>query len=160
MTPRLLTPPDWEKFKTIRLSGLRTDPQAFAGDFTEELTRDESGWRRRLGGEDRFFFGVEREDRLLAIAGAKKEKDGSWVVMAVHTLSVARGQGLAQQLIKSIITEAKNRGAFKLKLWVNADQEDAIHVYLKSGFKILELIRNQKMADGKYHDEYSMEKTI
>ncbi len=149
---------DWEKFRAIRLAGIKNDPQAFGGDLTEELERKESGWRERLESLDRFFFVAENSGVFVALAGAKKTGDNIWMLVSVYTLPEFRGRGLAKALTKKVIEELKSRGAHTVHLMVNIDQKDAVHVYEDAGFEIVKAVKDEKMADGQFHDEYVMEK--
>ncbi|HEY9481075.1 MAG TPA: GNAT family N-acetyltransferase [Candidatus Paceibacterota bacterium] len=151
---------DWEKFRDLRLFGLATDPQAFGGNFANESERDETEWRKRLGAFDRFFFIAEKEGIFVAVAGAKQVGPTRWMLIAVYTKPEFRGQGLAQKLTNFVLIETKNRSGEIVELMVNVDQKDAVRVYEKTGFKIVKTLKDEKMGDGKLHDEYQMEKTL
>jgi ribosomal protein S18 acetylase RimI-like enzyme len=156
MKIKTLTSDDWKMLRDIRLAGLKSDPQAFGGSFDEEVHRQELDWRKRLKNPDRIFMAVEENHSLLSLAGAIKNSADEWSLVAVHTLSHARGKGYAQVLVKHVIEEVKKRGAQAIQLMVNTDQTDALHVYEKAGFKIVETIKGEKMGDGLLHDEYLM----
>ncbi len=159
MNKRLLSSDDWQKLRDIRLVALKTDPQAFGGNFDEEVDRQELEWRKRLENPDRFSVAIEENDILVSLAGALKDKeDGKWMLVAVYTRPEARGRGYSQELTQFVIEEVKRRGVSEIKLTVNVDQKDAVHVYKKTGFKIMETKRGEKMGDGKLHDEYLMVK--
>lgn len=160
MNIKLLSAEDWQKFKTIRLAGLQSDPQAFGGDMTEEINRQEPEWRRRLSDLNRFYFGAEDDGTLIAIAGARKIDDQMWMLNAVHTLPEYRGKGLAQEIIKYCLDEARKRGASKMSLMVNVDQKDAIHIYEKLGFQSKKILPQEKMSEGSFHDSNYMEKDL
>jgi ribosomal protein S18 acetylase RimI-like enzyme len=159
MNTRIVTPNDWKKFREIRLAGLRTDPQAFGGNLTEEAERKEPEWRRRLESPDRFFIAAEENDAFISMAGSKQVGDKSWILVAVHTLPQARGRKIAQKLIGEVINECRKRGADRMELMVNTDQKDAVHIYEKAGFKIIKTLQDEKMGDGNLHDEFVMEKS-
>lgn len=161
MNKRLLSSDDWQKLRDIRLSALKTDPQAFGGNFDEEVNRQEPEWRKRLENSERFSVAIEENNALVSLAGAIKNKeDGKWMLVAVYTRPEARGRGYSQELTQFVIEEVKKRGASEIKLTVNVDQKDAVHVYEKAGFKIIETKKGEKMGDGKLHDEYLMVKKL
>jgi GNAT superfamily N-acetyltransferase len=151
---------DWKKFQTIRLAGLKSNPEAFGGDLAEELNRKEPECRKRLESQDRFYFAVEENRVFVSIAGAKNIGDKLWMLMAVYTLPEARGKGLAKDLVEKTIQESRDRGAIAIQLMVNIDQKDAVYIYKNAGFKILKTLKDEKMSDGRLHDEYFMEKVI
>ena len=124
-----ITPDNWEKFRTIRLAALNSDPQAFGAEVGDEAERKEPEWRKRLASPDRFFFAVEEGDVYASIAGARLIEEKTWMLLAVHTLPESRGKGFAQALVDRVIEEARSRGADTIQLSVNIDQENAVHVY-------------------------------
>lgn len=151
---------DWQKFRDIRLYGLKNDPQAFVGDFSEILKRTELDWWSRLKGIDSFFFAAEENSIFVSIAGAKRTSDTKWMLIAVHTLKANRGTGLAQQVIDKVFEELRKRGVMTVELIVNTDQKDAVHIYEKLGFRTIKILDGELMGDGKLHEGYSMEKML
>ncbi len=160
MKIKMVAPDDWMKFRDIRLAGLQTDPQAFSGNLGEEAERKEPDWRKRLESADRFYFAAEERGSFVSIAGAKEIGGKSWMLVAVHTLPRARGRKLAQRLVEEVVDECKRRGSDRVELMVNVDQKDAVHLYEKSGFKTVKLTKDEKMGDGKLHDEFLMERLL
>lgn len=160
MNIKLVAPDDWKEFREIRLAGLKSDPQAFGGNLTEEAKRKEPEWRKRLESSDRFFLVVEENDVFVSVAGAKEISNKNWMLVAVHTLPQARGRKLAQRLTEEVVSECKKRGADRIELMVNIDQKDAVHIYEKAGFKTVKVLKDEKMGDGKLHDELLMEKYL
>jgi ribosomal protein S18 acetylase RimI-like enzyme len=160
MNIRITVPDDWQKFREIRLMGMNTDPQAFGGDLTEEKNRKEPQWRERLGSPERLFYIAEEGDRFVSMAGAKKIADKRWLLVGVYTRPEYRGKGLARQLIEKVITELQHKGVDAIRLMVNIDQKDAVHLYEKLDFKIVKTLKDEKMTDGSLHDEYLMEKGL
>jgi predicted GNAT family acetyltransferase len=157
MNIKLLASNDWEKLRDIRLAALQTDPQAFAGSFAGEQQRKEPEWRKRLEDTDRIYFTAEENGAFISLAGAKKESGDVWMLVAVHTIPAARGRGLSQAVVATVLNELKKRSVTKVELMVNTDQKDAVHIYEKAGFKITKTLTGEKLGDGKIHDEYVME---
>lgn len=155
-----ITSEEWKKFRELRLKGLKTDPQAFGGAFETESQLDEASWRNRLSDPDRRFYAAEDDSVFVAVAGSKRIDNGNWMIVAVYTLPEFRGRDLSQQLISSVIEEAKSSDANKVSLMVNVGQEKAVGLYKKMGFEIIRTEKDQKMGDGKLYDEYYMEKML
>jgi ribosomal protein S18 acetylase RimI-like enzyme len=160
MNVRMLCSDDWELLRDIRLTSLKSDPQAFGGSFDEELTRPEAEWRKRLENPNRFYFAIEENGVLVSLAGSLIDEEGNWLLVAVYTLPSARGKGYAQKVILNVIEEMRRRGATEIQLMVNADQADAVKVYEKFGFKILKTNEGEKMGDGQFHKAYKMIKKL
>lgn len=158
MNYRKVTPDDWRQFKEIRLKGYQTDPQAFGGAVVKDATGDESFLRERLTREDRFFFVAEENNIFVSIAGAKKIENGDWHLIAVYTIPEFRGKGISKKVCELVIEEIKLMGIEHMCLEVNIDQKNAVEQYKNMGFEIVEIEKDQDMADGKLHDEYYMKK--
>jgi ribosomal protein S18 acetylase RimI-like enzyme len=160
MNMRIAQSDDWSKLRDIRLTFMKTDPQAFGGSLAEEIERQEPEWRKRLESLDRFYCVAEEEGAFVSIAGAKETSKGVWMLVSVYTRQTHRGKGLAQKLVEMVMNELKKRGISTLELMVNIDQKDALHLYEKLGFTLVKVLKEEKMADGKFHDEYFMAKKL
>lgn len=67
------------------------------------------------------------------------------------------GKGYAQKALKKGIDYAFNTlNMYKVYLWVDVDNEAAIHIYKKLGFEIEGKIKQQFFAGGGYRDSYFM----
>ena len=61
--------------------------------------------------------------------------------------------GIGKELIKYLINWAKeNKSIYKISLRVRADNQNAIHVYKKLGFKEEGILRGEMMCDGELYD--------
>jgi len=159
-TTRKVSVDDWELFRNIRLTSLQTDPQAFGGNFAQMSEENEESWRKRLSNPDLIYFAAEEKSAFVAIVGAKKESDKIWHIISVYTSPEARGHGLAKKLILQTIDEITKAGVNTIQLMVNADQENALALYTKLGFRIIQRMKDQKMGDRMTHNQYLMEKII
>lgn len=153
---RKLTEEDADKYREIRLKGLETDPQGFGSNIEEESQKDDEFWKRRLGNPERSFYVAEEGDKFVSTAASRKLDQDNYIIMAVYTLPEFRGKNLSTQLINQLISDAKQKGVKKMSLHVKIDNENAIKVYEKIGFKITEVYEQ----DGKITDSYTMEKDI
>lgn len=71
-----------------------------------------------------------------------------------------RGQGIGTRFFKELDQWALENQIIRFELTVVADNEPAMHLYQKAGFKI-EGTREQSMyIDGQYYDEYYMAKVF
>lgn len=151
---------DWERFRKIRLEALQTDPQAFGGNFENELQENELYWREKLSNQDRSFYVAEENSDFVATAGARKIDDTEWMLSTIYTSPSSRGKGISNELLLRIIHEAKKSGVKKVSLNVNSEQENAVDLYKKLGFKIIAEGKGIQMGDGIIHHEYYMEKEL
>jgi len=70
-----------------------------------------------------------------------------------------RGIGAGSMLLKeAILNLEKNKDLRKISLSVNCEMQEAIHIYTKFGFKVSGKLIGELNLNGKYYEEYIMEK--
>jgi ribosomal protein S18 acetylase RimI-like enzyme len=79
------------------------------------------------------YIGVRRDGMLLAMAGERMRLDGFTEVSAVCVHPSCRGQGLAAELVSSLVRSIASRGETPF-LHVFNSNRGAIELYLKLGF--------------------------
>lgn len=156
---RKLVTLDSEKFRNLRLTALKTDPQTFGGSYEDESKKDEEYWKSRISDPQRSFFVAEEGGNFIATAASMRMNSGNYMITGVYTLENFRGNKLSTQLIQCLIDEAKQKGAKFMDLHVNSENENAIRIYEKLGFKIIKT-EKEKMGDGKIYDLHLMGKDL
>lgn len=81
---------------------------------------------------------VYLDEKPVACGCFKKYNEKSVELKRMFVLPEARGLGLAQLVIKELEAEAKNQGFEVLILETLYKQTEAINLYQKTGFKIVE----------------------
>ena len=71
-----------------------------------------------------------------------------------------RGKGLGIQLLNKALAHAKNIGLEKVELTVYTNNTAAIHLYRKSGFTDIGVIKHYRKLNGQYFDCIEMEKFL
>jgi L-amino acid N-acyltransferase YncA len=71
-----------------------------------------------------------------------------------------RRQGIARGLFEATFDAARRKGYEKFFTYVRADNEAALHAYLRQGFRIVGTAEQQAKVDGRYIDEVIIEKAI
>ena len=155
-----LTSEDIVKYKNIRLNGLKTDPRTFGATFEKEAQKDEEYWKGRLLKNNSSVYAIDNGNIFISTAASKKLTNETMGIFGVYTMPEFRGKNLSTQLINHILEEAKQSGVKVVSLHVNTNNENAIHVYEKLGFKIIKTDKDIKMGDGNMHDLYFMEKNL
>lgn len=131
--------------------------EAFDPRFGEAWTPSQSLGMIALPG---IWFSIAWSDaRPAGFALARTVADeGELLLLAIHPAMRRRGVGTA--LLRSIIADARERGAAKLHLEVRANN-DAIHLYRAEGFeKIGERRDYYRGKDGKLFDAHSFSRNI
>jgi ribosomal protein S18 acetylase RimI-like enzyme len=114
-----------------------------------------------MGRPERPFYVAEIDGAFIATAGARKMADEEdWMIVGVYVSPEYRGRGIAKTLIQRVIEDVGERGAEKVFLLVNVERKEAVSLYGKLGFSIVDSVLAQKMGDGQLHDEYRMEKVL
>lgn len=67
-----------------------------------------------------------------------------------------RGRGIGARLLDACIGKARAKGITRIELDARADNEAALHLYERAGFKWEALKRNAMRFDGVYHDAVQM----
>lgn len=81
------------------------------------------------------YVGVRREGRLVAMAGERLQPPGYVEISAVATDHAHRGQGLAELLVRTVMSTVTDRGAIPF-LHAASDNVRAIRLYERLGFTL------------------------
>lgn len=142
MQYRTLTPDDWQAYKKIRLKSLEEAPQAFESSFIEESHLSPQEWRARLTHTSSSFClgAVSDIGELCGIAGFsqghKLKTQHKAYLWGVYVSPDARGCGVAQQLIETIIHKFNGLYDISLiQLTVTSNNASALGLYQRLGFK-------------------------
>lgn len=124
----------------LRLKSLQSDPQAFRASYEEESKRTPEEWHERFmrtQGENPAELIVLAiiDNRKIGVLRAVK-KTQVWKIGAVYVDPDFRGRGIASKLFLSTLETIKQqKEKFDVELEVNAEQEAAVRLYQKFGFK-------------------------
>lgn len=157
---------DLDQVINLRLRLVKNYPDAYLSTYKElqKLTLFEwEGWffRYLRGGRFRFWV-AEDKGRLVGMVACKGAdwKRGIHVatVLALGVLPSHKGQGVGRVLMKKLIAWAKKETKIhRLQLDVYRDNQEAISLYRKLGFK-KEGVRKKyaQKKDGTYQDSLTM----
>jgi ribosomal protein S18 acetylase RimI-like enzyme len=157
-----LTPADWKKFKNIRLEALKNESQSFGTTYEEGLKKTVEEWKEPLGKSTSYIFGAEENNELFGLAAAYQEngKKCSHVayIWGVYVRKSHRRKGIGKKLMVAIIKELKSKKVVKANLNVTIGKISALKLYQSLGFKTVGIMHKEMKVNGKYLDEYLMEK--
>jgi ribosomal protein S18 acetylase RimI-like enzyme len=158
---RPITPEDYEALREIRLEALRLHPENFGADLEREegFTREE--WLARLATAITFGGFVEGALAGIAVfAYPRSRKTGhTGELGAMYVRAAERGRGLADKLVESVIDSAAGK-VDQLKLTVNAENQPAIKLYERHGFRTVGRMPGTLRANGRNYDELIMFRTV
>jgi RimJ/RimL family protein N-acetyltransferase len=157
-----LAPDDAEALRDIRLEALRLHPSAFSADPDVEGAFTLDRWRSNL--ETRVWFGGRVAGTLCGIAafsidGYSKKVRHTGHLGAMYVRDVARGTGLADQLILAFLDHATTQ-VEQVMLTVEAGNTRAIKLYERHGFRTIGRMPRSILVEGRYYDELQMFRTV
>jgi ribosomal protein S18 acetylase RimI-like enzyme len=141
MVVRKLTPTDATAFQSLRLLSLRECPAAFASSYEEECDIELPGIADRLGPRnDRAVFGAFQGHELVGLLGVKREElrklSHKAYIWGMYVAPTSRRRGIGRQLIAEALSFASSELRVRqVSLGVNAENEAAIALYERMGFK-------------------------
>ena len=159
MRIRTLEPSDVELFYSIRLRGLRENPEAFGSTFAEESAMPAEERRSRFHCTDEnFVLGALGEvGQLIGVAGfyraAHLKLRHKGFVWGMYVSPESRGRGVGRALLSSVIERGRALpGLEQICLDVVTVNEAARGLYLSQGFQVYALERMAMKQDGRYYD--------
>jgi ribosomal protein S18 acetylase RimI-like enzyme len=154
---RRLTPADAVSYREIRLTGLKSNPEAFGSTFEAESAEPLSSFSERLRSST--VFGAFCRTELLGIAGfvvrkgAKEAHKG--LLWGMYVRPDARQTGIGRRLVEAVIDFAR-RHVELIQLSVVRDNEAARRLYAGLGFVEYGVEKNSLKQGGRYYDEILM----
>lgn len=132
-------PEDWERYRTIRLEALRTDPDAFGSTFQREESRSEHDWRTRLEASDaRTFVAIDDADSSFVGLVTCAPYAGHARHVGLFSMWVSpsiRGHGVGKALVRELIAWARTLpGIDGILLEVADENLAAVKLYESMGF--------------------------
>ena len=152
----------WKESRDIRLKALRSDAIAFGKSFSEEKNYPPNIWKNYLRKKHAIYIFVDDMPvGMLAMkpyTGVRTRHIATLVGMYIS--KEHRGKGLGDILLKEMIRRIKKKGYKKIELDVNTRQLPAIRLYKKNGFRKVGIWKKELFVNGRYYDEYFMEKLL
>lgn len=163
ITIRKLTTNDLNHFFSLRLESLQESPSSFLSSYEEEKTRGSDFFEKMLNSDEihSAIFGAFLEGKILGIAGIYRES----AVKAVHKCNIwgvyvkpdYRNHGIGHQLIKAVITHAKDiMKCSIINITVETSNTTAKNLYEKLGFTVWGIEPQAMCVNQKFYDEFHM----
>lgn len=147
-----------EEYKKLRLDALREHPEAFSSSYEEEVLMPDKKFEERLTNPDNITLGAFKDQTLVGMvtlitSKRQKTKHNGYIVSMIVSPN-HRKQGIGQELLYSIFSEAKDYGIENLFISVTSINIAAIHMYHKIGFKYYATEKKViKINDKYYHND-------
>lgn len=159
---RKLAATDAAALREIRLEGLRLHPECFGADLDIEEAMTTEDFARRMATGVTFggFLDGALAGIVVFVKPRSKKIAHTAELGAMYVRANARGTGLSDKLIETLIDHAVQDGSEQIKLTVNADNPHAIALYERHGFRPIGRYPNSIRVDGRSYDELVMLRTV
>ena len=129
---------DWQALRDIRLEALRDAPTAFGSTYEQETERGEAHWRDRIarGGTFLAFVPEVSATEPSGLIGGYQEDPVTVELVSMYVRPRARGRGVGEALVASVIDWAGKRNAECVRLWVTQTNAPARALYERCGFAL------------------------
>jgi ribosomal protein S18 acetylase RimI-like enzyme len=157
---RQLTSTDAPKYWDLRLEALRQAPEAFLTSYDDAIKRENPIAQvvSNLTTEGNYTFGAFDGEELIGVVTLLQEKAEKIQhranIYAMYVTPKKQGLGVGESLLTAAINKAKSiDGIEKINLSVVANNEPAIKLYTKLGFKVYGLEEKAMKLNGVYLDD-------
>jgi GNAT superfamily N-acetyltransferase len=153
---RATTAADWRSLRDTRLAALRDAPDAFATTYAQDAAITEAEWRDRATRWHMFLAfipeagipeagipeaGIPEPGEIqhagaqaAGMAGCFAAEAGSVHLVAMFVRPQARGLGVGEALIDTVLGWARDHDATSVDLWVTETNTPARRLYERRGF--------------------------
>jgi len=162
MEIRQLNSNDAEAYFSIRLEGLKKNPEAFATSYEEEKSQSADKYKTRFEKtQDSFTYGAYEGSELVGVITLVREQltklEHRANIVAMYVKPEKRGNGIGKALMERAIEKAKNlSGVEQLYLMVVTENHPARKLYQTMGFEIYGTERRALKYGDTYYDEERM----
>lgn len=138
LTIRLTCASDWQQLKQVRLAALLDAPTAFAVSHRTAAAYTDAQWQQRAASTSTAFWLALRNGHALGMVGATLDDAGRYNLIAMWVEPAARGNGVAERLVKAVKAQAREHGHGRVYLDVAPENTQAAQFYLKQGFTFID----------------------
>jgi ribosomal protein S18 acetylase RimI-like enzyme len=154
-----LTSADVERFRQVRLEGLRSDPSGFRYGEAEDVAVGTDAWAARL--DQDYVVAAQREgnDEILGVGGFSRfvgdKLAHKGLIWGMYVRKDARGSGASDAIMEALLSHARAK-VRQLQLTVMADNARARAFYERHGFEVYAVEPQAVRQGDEFCDEASM----
>jgi ribosomal-protein-alanine N-acetyltransferase len=116
--------------------------------FSEDAWTDTMFWSELAERDSRFYVVATVDDAVVGYAGLCAYRGGESYVQTIAVAKAHQGTGIGKSLLRALLAEAAYRGARRVDLEVRADNQPAIALYERHGFRRIGLRRGYYQPSG------------
>jgi GNAT superfamily N-acetyltransferase len=130
---------DGDLLRRIRLAALHDAPFAYASLHADEAKRTDTQWSelaeaRASGFDQTTFLALVSGEVVGIIGGFKPDSDLTVELVSMWTAPGSRRSGVGAELVRALMSWAKDGGARSVELWVTEGNAPALRLYQSLGF--------------------------
>jgi ribosomal protein S18 acetylase RimI-like enzyme len=127
----------WRTYRDVRLAMLLDTPRAFGSTYAREAAFSESIWLDRVRGEARTWLAGRGNLPLGSVTVVRFEEQApdEARLVAMWVAGHARGCGVGQALVETVLADARERGLRMVTLDVADENAAARRLYERMGFR-------------------------
>jgi GNAT superfamily N-acetyltransferase len=144
---------DWQALRDIRLEALRDAPAAFGSTYEREAPRGEADWRNWISRGGTFLGYLPdlktpdlktpdlktpdlKTPEPSGLIGGYQENPLTVELVSMYVRPRARGRGVGEALVATVVSWAGKRNATTVHLWVTETNAPARALYERCGFAL------------------------
>jgi GNAT superfamily N-acetyltransferase len=129
---------DWQALRDIRLEALRDAPAAFGSTYEREAGRPAAHWHDRIarGGTFLAYLPDLKTPEPAGLIGGYPEDPQTVKLVSMYVRPRARGRGVGDALVATVLDWASKRNAATVHLWVTETNAAARALYERCGFTL------------------------
>jgi ribosomal protein S18 acetylase RimI-like enzyme len=140
VTIRRVLAQEWPRWREVRLRMLRDDAAFFSSRYEDAVREPDETWRRWVadsepGGAKALFCAEEDRTWLGTVGGFVRVDPMEAQLISMWVAPEARGRGVAQALIREMVSWADERGCERVFLFVQEANAAARRLYARAGFE-------------------------
>ena len=151
---------DWQAVRDIRLEALRDAPAAFGSTYEREAPCGEAHWRDRIsrGGTFLAYLPELSTSEPAGLIGGYREDPVTVELVSMFVRPSARGRGVGEALVATVVNWAGKRSATTVHLWVTETNAPARALYDRCGFALTD--EQQPLPSDPSLGEVAMSRTL
>ena len=129
---------DWQALRDLRLEALRDAPDAFGSTYTQQAAYGAADWQRRISRGGTFLAYLPEADAAepVGLVGGYQEDPDTVELVSMYVRPCARGRGVGEAMVATVIGWAQARNATSVHLWVTEANSPARLLYERCGFSL------------------------
>jgi ribosomal protein S18 acetylase RimI-like enzyme len=143
---------DWPQWRAIRLQALAEAPAAFGSTLADWIDAPDDRWRTRIRDVPLNVIATLDNNAVGQVSATNNDSTRTAELISMWVSPTARGAGVGDALINTVISWAMSQGSIEVELSVKKSNAPARRLYERNKFSTA--------GPGDDHDEIRMTRTL